>query len=115
MLFKRGGNRTVATSAGAQDEETAGASTTAAELKSESENGVDDARKPPPMTDVFSWQHLNYTIAPSGGEHRTLLNDVSGYVMPGKLTALMGESGAGKVRIMLSSPSALILTCGRVW
>src|SRR5258708_23820963 len=28
---------------------------------------------------------------------RRLLEDVSGYVAPGKLTALMGESGAGKV------------------
>jgi ATP-binding cassette subfamily G (WHITE) protein 2 (SNQ2) len=50
----------------------------------------------PPMSDIFSWQHLNYTIQVSDGS-RVLLNDVSGYVTPGKLTALMGESGAGKV------------------
>jgi ATP-binding cassette subfamily G (WHITE) protein 2 (SNQ2) len=50
----------------------------------------------PKMTNVFSWQHLRYTVN-VGGERRVLLNDVSGYVAPGKLTALMGESGAGKV------------------
>jgi len=50
----------------------------------------------PKMTNVFSWQHLRYTVN-VGGEQRVLLDGVSGYVAPGKLTALMGESGAGKV------------------
>jgi ATP-binding cassette subfamily G (WHITE) protein 2 (SNQ2) len=50
----------------------------------------------PKMTNVFSWQHLSYKVRPSG-EEMTLLDDVFGYVAPGKLTALMGESGAGKV------------------
>jgi ATP-binding cassette, subfamily G (WHITE), member 2, SNQ2 len=51
----------------------------------------------PQMTDVFSWQHLRYTVPLGHGEERLLLDDVSGYVAPGRLTALMGESGAGKV------------------
>jgi ATP-binding cassette subfamily G (WHITE) protein 2 (SNQ2) len=34
---------------------------------------------------------------PVSGGKRQLLDDISGYVVPGKLTALMGESGAGKV------------------
>lgn len=55
------------------------------------------------MTDTFSWESLNYTVPISGGEERRLLNDVSGYVIPGKLTALMGESGAGKVCPSLSN------------
>ncbi|KIJ16544.1 hypothetical protein PAXINDRAFT_113734 [Paxillus involutus ATCC 200175] len=59
----------------------------------------EDARKAlaeqPSMTDVFTWQHMNYKL--SG---RQLLNDVSGYVAPGKLTALMGESGAGKTTLL---------------
>jgi len=50
----------------------------------------------PKMTDIFSWQHINYTVSASG-QNRKLLDDISGYVAPGKLTALMGESGAGKV------------------
>lgn len=50
----------------------------------------------PKMQNVFSWQHLQYLVV-ANGENRRLLDDVSGYVAPGKLTALMGESGAGKV------------------
>ena len=53
------------------------------------------------MTDTFSWEGLNYTVPIGGGGGRKLLNDISGYVVPGKLTALMGESGAGKVRPFL--------------
>lgn len=49
------------------------------------------------MADIFSWQHINYTVPISGGQDRKLLEDISGYVIPGKLTALMGASGAGKV------------------
>jgi ATP-binding cassette, subfamily G (WHITE), member 2, SNQ2 len=51
----------------------------------------------PMMADVFTWRHLEYDVVVGKGETRRLLDDVSGYVAPGKLTALMGESGAGKV------------------
>ena len=43
-----------------------------------------------PVLDVI------YDIKVKGGERR-LLDHVDGRVEPGKLTALMGESGAGKV------------------
>lgn len=71
----------------------------------------------PEMTDLFSWQHLNYVVPVGHGETRQLLNDVSGYVAPGKLTALMGESGAGKVRNKLKSTHSTVsradLNCRR--
>lgn len=45
-------------------------------------------------TAIFTWQHVNYDIPVKGGQKR-LLDDVQGYVRPGRLTAMMGASGAG--------------------
>lgn len=41
---------------------------------------------------VFTFRNINYTIPRDGGERR-LLQDIQGYVRPGRLTALMGASG----------------------
>ena len=40
-------------------------------------------------------------VVMGAGGTRQLLDDVSGYVAPGKLTALVGSSGAGKVCIYI--------------
>ena len=71
----------------------------------ERENPTTDLEKersalPDKMTDIFSWQHINYTVPIDQGDDRQLLSDVSGFVAPGKLTALMGESGAGKTMLL---------------
>lgn len=51
----------------------------------------------PPVSEILTFEDINYTVRLKDGEPKHLLSHVSGYVAPGKLTALMGESGAGKV------------------
>ncbi|CAK9439979.1 uncharacterized protein LODBEIA_P40790 [Lodderomyces beijingensis] len=53
------------------------------------------------VKDTFVWKNVNYDI-PYDGEQRKLVDSVSGYCEPGTLTALMGESGAGKT-VLLNS------------
>lgn len=49
--------------------------------------------------DVFVWKDVTYVVKYDGGD-RTLLDSISGYCIPGTLTALMGESGAGKTTLL---------------
>ncbi|GMM41765.1 ATP-binding cassette multidrug transporter [Hanseniaspora uvarum] len=49
--------------------------------------------------DIFSWKNLNVDVNYDGGSRR-LLQNVYGYVKPGKMTALMGSSGAGKTVLL---------------
>ncbi|RMJ07071.1 hypothetical protein CDV36_013327 [Fusarium kuroshium] len=52
-----------------------------------------------PQTDIFTWKDLVYDIEIKG-EPRRLLDNVTGWVKPGTLTALMGVSGAGKTTLL---------------
>jgi ABC-type multidrug transport system fused ATPase/permease subunit len=66
------------------------------ELKKEDESSAkDDTFIPVNLT----FNNLCYEVKSSvGNEHIQLLNNVSGMFSPGRMCALMGESGAGKVR-----------------
>ncbi|KAK1964366.1 ABC-2 type transporter [Colletotrichum sublineola] len=51
------------------------------------------------QTAVFHWKDVCYDIKVEG-EPRRILDEVSGWVKPGTLTALMGVSGAGKTTLL---------------
>lgn len=50
-------------------------------------------------TRAFVFQNINYFVN-VGGNERQLLDNITAYVKPGQLTALMGASGAGKSTLL---------------
>ncbi|THH30475.1 hypothetical protein EUX98_g3698 [Antrodiella citrinella] len=104
MLFKRGSKPSVLQEAEAEvkssDIEKSTSSTGSRSFIKQKDRSRVSVVEAPAMTDVFSWQHLNYTVPLGRGNQRKLLDNVSGYVAPGKLTALVGSSGAGKTTLL---------------
>jgi ATP-binding cassette subfamily G (WHITE) protein 2 (SNQ2) len=95
VLFKQG-SRAIDRNPKALDEEKAAADSCSNSLCEVVDPSTFD--NPEKVEDLFTWQHLQYTVPIEGGMKR-LLDDVTGFVAPRKLTALMGESGAGKVHL----------------
>lgn len=71
----------------------------------ESASGNDANEKLVQSGSTFTWRNIDYTV-PYQNSDKQLLQDVSGYCEPGKLTALVGASGAGKStrKSMILSP-----------
>lgn len=110
LLFRRGHvpkQLVVAEKAAKGDEEvpaSAGTATGAGKDDAELANEQDEqVQALAPQTDVFTWKDVCYDIKIKG-EPRRLLDNVSGWVKPGTLTALMGVSGAGKTRLFCWRP-----------
>lgn len=109
MLFKRGRkslNKGISLATTPNDAEKGAEIPELAEAyrASSGEKGDSDVPDPGFSNDIFTWTDVTYTIRTSDGEERRVLDNVSGFVAPGKLTALMGESGAGE---LMPGPSEL--------
>jgi len=95
-LFKRRSTKIV-TAVRSPDEEKGVSSDLGVPKDDRAPTAIDSAVATPAlrMDSIYTWQNLNYRVPIGDGLERQLLEDVSGYVAPGRLTALMGESGAG--------------------
>ena len=97
-----------------KDEESAAVS--GADEKNVSGNGAleeqqaEQVKAIPPQKDVFTWRDVTLDIKIKG-EPRRLLDNISGWVKPGTLTALMGVSGAGKTTLLDTPLSAYKRWC----
>ncbi|KAG1745080.1 ABC-2 type transporter-domain-containing protein [Suillus paluster] len=99
VLFKHGSSA-INENAKALDEEKVDAEIhSGCRSKAGDSSTFDNVEKETTVTDLFTWQHLQYEV-PIGGGMKRLLEDITGFVAPGKLTALMGESGAGKTTLL---------------
>ncbi|KZT65216.1 hypothetical protein DAEQUDRAFT_716908 [Daedalea quercina L-15889] len=104
-LFKRGSKVTIGEKAATADEEKSPTNESTDDVATR--HNVEGVSQPAKKVfdeaaaekNTFSFENLTYIVPVQGGR-RKLLDSVSGYVAPGKLTALMGESGAGKTTLL---------------
>jgi len=79
VLFKQGSKVMDAKASGGVDAEKGSESSVEVREK-EKEEARRALAEQPRMTDIFSWQHLQYTVPIPGSADRRLSDDVSGYV-----------------------------------
>ena len=111
MLFKRGAKSDVIKAAEKEtsgDEEKGGS--IAATADGDHGSDIKEMKEATPeVHDTFSFHHLNYVVPVGKGETRRLLQDVSGYVPPGKLTALMASP------VLVRRPCSMCSLSARLW
>jgi ABC-type multidrug transport system ATPase subunit len=59
---------------------------------------TDDAK--PSTTATLQWKNVEYGVTDAKGQKRTILRKVSGHLRRGRLTAIIGPSGAGKTSLL---------------
>lgn len=81
------------------DEEKAGATPDVMPAVTTTSDEAVSVNAVPPQKDILTWRNVVFDITIKG-EPRRLLDNISGWVRPGTLTALMGVSGAGKTTLL---------------
>jgi ATP-binding cassette subfamily G (WHITE) protein 2 (SNQ2) len=79
VVFRRGSKRT----SFVKDSETGTVNEKEPVLARDKKAEEDAIATGKPMTDIFSWKHLGYTVSIPGEDNRKLLDNVSGYVAIG--------------------------------
>lgn len=94
LVFKRGTKAPLLRGLGGDEEEKVGADGQSSSKTAQSDKPT---RALETQRESFTWHNICYDIKVND-DSRRLLDNVSGWVKPGTLTALMGVSGAGKLQ-----------------